>query len=188
MRVKRRLSIPWPRVALIAALCALVTLPRVLEIGTFVAFDETFYWERANRFFVALLKHDWPGTIVDPRPAVVNMWVQALGLSFKYLLPQLLSGQPRDVLHLMELERPFTFSLLGEKRLAMGLANSAAILLLESGAFGDRLAGAEPLLAERFAHHARRRFDERPDVSLSRLVPAIPAPGALALPGLIRPL
>lgn len=123
-------SRPWTRLLLTLALCALVILPRVIDVATFVAFDETFYWERSNLFFTALLKQDWAATILDPRPAVTTMWVQAVVFGLKYTLPHLLTGHPADVLQAVELERPFNFAILGEKRLAMALTNSLALLLL----------------------------------------------------------
>jgi hypothetical protein len=118
------------KIGVAVALCALVVLPRAINLGTFIAFDEPYYWEWSNQFTAALLRGDWRGTLLDARPSVLIMWVQALGLGVKYLLSGLLSHRLDDIFHLLELERPLIPSLLGEKRLYMGLANSAAILFL----------------------------------------------------------
>ncbi|NJN93036.1 MAG: phospholipid carrier-dependent glycosyltransferase [Anaerolineales bacterium] len=109
---------------------ALITLPRVLELGAFVAFDEPLYWPWSNQFFQALQNGDWAGTIVGRgHPGIMVLLIQCLGLAARYgwaVLTGLPSPQALTQLHLDQ--ETIVFFDLAARRLPMALCNVLLLL------------------------------------------------------------
>ncbi len=114
-----------------AGVLLLALLPRVTTLGgTFIVNDETLYWSWTNEFTRALLNLDWAGTLVGKGyPSVTVFWVHDLGFLIHYL-GDVLEGHSAGFWQRVGLDQPFVFDLLGQRRLAMGLANALLIWLI----------------------------------------------------------
>ncbi len=64
----------------------LVLLPRLLNINTFITWDEPMWTYRSIHFLTALLRGDFRGTFLVGHPGVTTMWTGATGISIQRLL------------------------------------------------------------------------------------------------------
>jgi len=110
----------------LAALAAIVILPRVLNLDVFVGPDELAELGRDNRFTVAVAEMNWAGTLVgDGKPSVTLMWLNTIGAGIKWLWLQL-SGAGLPFIEVVALDRPF--EIWAERRLVLALFSGLQIL------------------------------------------------------------
>ena len=70
---------------LVVALAA--TFPRVLDLGTFVTFDEISFWfDRSATFLQAMRSGDYGATVITAHPGVTTMWLGATGIVLRRTL------------------------------------------------------------------------------------------------------
>ena len=70
---------------LVVALAA--TFPRVLDLGTFVTFDEISFWfDRSAVFLRAMRTGDYGATVITAHPGVTTMWLGATGIVMRQTL------------------------------------------------------------------------------------------------------
>ncbi|MBN1995501.1 MAG: glycosyltransferase family 39 protein [Anaerolineae bacterium] len=106
--------------------------PRITTLsGTFIVNDETLYWSWTNEFVTALLNFDWAGTLVGKGyPSVTVFWVHGAGFLVHFLVDTLRGYSWAEFVQRAALDQPFNFDLLGQRRLAMGLANALLLGLI----------------------------------------------------------
>jgi hypothetical protein len=64
-------------------------LPRAIELGRFVTFDEASFWiQRSQTFLQAIQQGNYAATAISPHPGVTTMWLGSAGI----LLHDFLSG------------------------------------------------------------------------------------------------
>jgi hypothetical protein len=69
------------------AIGAIALLPRVLDLGSFVTFDEVSFWvKRSDIFLRAIQTGDFAATAVSDHPGVTTMWLGSAGLLLHRLL------------------------------------------------------------------------------------------------------
>jgi 4-amino-4-deoxy-L-arabinose transferase-like glycosyltransferase len=126
------ISPKWLAAGEIGLLLAVAIIPRGLTLGgTFVVNDETLYWDWSNQFIQALLSGNWAETIVGKAyPAVTVMWVQVAGFGLRWLWAWLTASLDSQFFYQLGLDRPLDFSLLGQRRLPMALANAGLVVLV----------------------------------------------------------
>src|SRR5581483_4580883 len=72
------------------ALFVLAFLPRGVGLASFVTVDEAYHWfERADRFRLAVRSGDYAATNLVGHPGVTTMWLGALGLEIQRRLAAL---------------------------------------------------------------------------------------------------
>ncbi len=121
----------WQLAEILLVIVAAV-LPRIFTLGgTFVVHDETLYWSWTNDFWQAIFDGRWADTLVGAAyPSVLVFWVQAAGLSAHWLWSWLSGALSPNFAAQIGLTGPLDFALLGQRRLAMALANALAIVLV----------------------------------------------------------
>jgi len=67
-------------VSLVFLLIAIIAIPRVLNLGSFVSLDEPFWLRAGINFYYALGQHDFENTIYEYHPAVTTLWVITAGM------------------------------------------------------------------------------------------------------------
>ncbi|MEA3345405.1 MAG: glycosyltransferase family 39 protein [Chloroflexota bacterium] len=69
-----------------AGLFILALVPRLLNLGAFITWDELMWVYRSVHFSQALLSGDWAATFRTGHPGVVTTWLGALGIGAQRLL------------------------------------------------------------------------------------------------------
>ncbi len=115
-----------------SAIFLLALLPRITTLGgTFIVNDENLYWTWTNEFTQAIVNFDWAGTLVGRGyPSVTQFWIQDLGFLIRLILDTLQGYAPADFWQRAALDQPLVFDLLGQRRLAIGIANALLIWLI----------------------------------------------------------
>jgi multisubunit Na+/H+ antiporter MnhB subunit len=82
----RTARMPWVLLSYLAlGLAAL--LPRVLDLGSFVTFDEVSFWVRRSALFLhAIQSGDFAATAISDHPGVTTMWLGSAGIGLHSLL------------------------------------------------------------------------------------------------------
>ncbi len=73
-------------VFLVLVLFVVALLPRVLNLNTFITWDEPAWAYRSIKFLTALRSMDFGGTFLVGHPGVMTMWAGAAGISIQRLL------------------------------------------------------------------------------------------------------
>lgn len=117
----------WPFVIFLVAL-----LPRITTLeGTFITTDEGLFWEQFNAFALALSQADWAGTLVGKGyPYITVAWAHALGFMGHYLIDLARGFSATEAWTRLALDQPYTFDLIGPRRLTIALLNSLLIVWL----------------------------------------------------------
>jgi 4-amino-4-deoxy-L-arabinose transferase-like glycosyltransferase len=121
-------------VFLVLALFILALLLRVLNLNTFITWDEPAWTYRSIKFLTALWRMDFGGTFLVGHPGVLTLWSGATGISIQRLLgfgsaadfawlSRLPTLDPRDTEALRKLA-PF----LPAARLPMAVLNAACVV------------------------------------------------------------
>ena len=77
---------PQDRLIQAAGLFVLGWLPRLLDLGAFITWDELMWVYRSVHFSQALLSGDWTATFRTGHPGVMTTWLGALGIGAQRLL------------------------------------------------------------------------------------------------------
>ncbi len=122
----------------------LAAIPRFTALKTFLAHDETNYWEWSHFFFFALLRGQWLETIVGPgNPSITLFWNQALNMGLKYGWAWLMGIQEAALTTWPDFQLDPTLDLLIQRRLPIVLFNTLAVALayrLLHKLYGGRIA------------------------------------------------
>lgn len=110
-----------------ASVLMLAVWPRTADLNVFVGTDEFYIWELSNRFFLALIQGRFSDTLVHGYPAVMLMWVEAVGV-WIWQAALWIAGRPVTVEALLGLDTPFV--MLPEKRIVLALVNSLLVVAM----------------------------------------------------------
>jgi hypothetical protein len=69
-----------------AGLYIVALLPRLLDLGAFITWDELIWVHRSVHFSQAILSSDWAATFRTGHPGVIATWLGALGMGLRWLL------------------------------------------------------------------------------------------------------
>lgn len=145
MKAIRREALIYPILFLLAL------LPCLLDINTFITWDEPMWTYRSIRFLTALLRGDFGGTFLVGHPGVITMWAGAAGIAVQRFL--LGSSSAVDLVWLSELPTLDPRDLEALRRLAaflpaakLPLAVLNAAIVLGSYSLVKRLLGAKVAL------------------------------------------
>jgi hypothetical protein len=122
-----RLKNRWQNPLLVLGIFALAAFPRLIRLGEFVATDEFYIWELANRFFLALSQGRLADTVVHGYPAITLMWIEAVGVWIRYAALWLL-GRPVNFETLLGLDT--SFAMLPDKQIVLALVNSLLVAVM----------------------------------------------------------
>lgn len=141
-KVSNRINMPtlgWTTLIFCAAL-----LPRITNLGVFLAHDETLFWEWSRQFFFSLLAGDFKGTIVGPgNPSIIPMWAQVIVMGVQYGWAWLNGVQATALAEWPAFQPHLVFAELPWRRLPVVLTNTlsvTAIWWLCERLFGRKLA------------------------------------------------
>jgi hypothetical protein len=110
----------------------LALLPRITTLGgTFIANDENLYWTWTNEFTQAIVNFNWADTLVGRGyPSVTQFWIEDLGFLIRFIANTLQGYTPADFWQRAALDQSLVFDLLGQRRLAIAIANALLIWLI----------------------------------------------------------
>ena len=141
-KVSDRISMPtigWAALIFGAAL-----LPRITNLGVFLAHDETLFWDWSRQFFFSLLSGDFEGAIVGPgNPSIIPMWAQVFIMAVQYGWAWLNGVQATALAEWPAFQPHLVFAELPWRRLPVVLINTlsvTAIWWLCERLFGRKLA------------------------------------------------
>jgi hypothetical protein len=116
-------------------------IPRAINLGTFWATDERYYWELSNNFLTALVHRDWANTVLQGLPGLTLAWVESIGVLVRYGEAWLVSGGQTSLENIMALDRPL--AQLAQRQIVVVLVNTlivVGIYQLARRVFGTRAA------------------------------------------------
>ncbi|MEM7347232.1 MAG: glycosyltransferase family 39 protein, partial [Chloroflexota bacterium] len=117
-----------PSVGWIILIFVVALIPRVTNLGVFLAHDETLFWGWSHTFFLSLLAGDFAGTIVGPgNPSIAPIWAQVILMGIQYSWAWLNGVQAEALAEWPAFQPHLVFSELPLRRLPVALINTLSV-------------------------------------------------------------